>query len=128
MSLRRLTVTTLAVAFATLTVAAPVFAKDSARIVSVDCSGSTNAKLKVAPDDGRLQVEWEVDSNRVGQTWSVRLTDQGVTVFKSTRITRAPSGSFGVERRITDRAGTDRIVATAYNGRTREVCRATLRY
>ncbi len=42
------------------------------------------------------------------------------------RTTTAPSGSFSVERRTTDRAGTQRISATARNSRTGEVCRATL--
>ena len=28
-------------------------------------------KLKAKPDDGRLEVEFEIDTNRTGQTWHV---------------------------------------------------------
>jgi hypothetical protein len=35
---------------------------------SGDCSATSTWKLKTKADDGRLEVEFEVDSNRVGQT------------------------------------------------------------
>ena len=90
------------------------------------CDGSSRAKIKVKPDDGRLEVEFEVDSNRNGQTWSVRITDNGVQVFAGNRTTQPPSGSFEVERRIANRAGTDTIRARATNARTGESCTGTL--
>jgi hypothetical protein len=37
------------------------------------CSGSAVWKLKAKPDDGRLEVEGEVDSNRAGQMWRWRI-------------------------------------------------------
>jgi hypothetical protein len=78
--------------------------------------GTTTWKLKAAHDDGRIQVELEIDSNRVGQTWSVRLTDNGTTVFSGTRTTLAPSGSFEVRKLIANRAGADVIRARATRG------------
>ena len=57
------------------------------------CSGSSSSKLKVKPDNGRLEVEFEVDSNKVGQNWNVRLFDNGTRFFAGTRTTMAPSGS-----------------------------------
>ncbi len=89
------------------------------------CTGRTTSKLKVKPDNGRIEAEFEVDSNRNGQRWNVRLTDQGVQVFAGTATTTAPSGSFEVERRIANRAGTDVIRATATNPATGETCSAT---
>ena len=86
------------------------------------CSKGADWKLKAKTDDGRLQVEYEVDSNVVGQTWSVNLKDNGVVVFQGTRTTLAPSGSFSLERRIADRAGSDTIVATASNAATGQTC------
>jgi hypothetical protein len=92
------------------------------------CTGSTVWKLKAKTDDGRLQTEFEVDSNRVGQTWSVAINDNGVRAFTGTRRTTAPSGSFSVEPRIVNRAGADRITAVASNSRTGERCVGSLRF
>lgn len=110
-----------------LVLAAPAEAKGSrATIVRGDCSGATNWKLKAKPDDGRLEVEFEVDSNRVGQRWSWKIRHDGAVKASGVRTTLAPSGSFSVERRIVDAPGAHRIKATATNLRTGEVCRATL--
>ena len=47
----------------------------------------------------RREVESEIDSNRNGQRWSVRMRQDGVLVHNGSAVTRAPSGSFSVERR-----------------------------
>ena len=86
------------------------------------CSAATVWKLKAKHDDGRIEVEVEVDSNRNGQRWSVAIADNGVRVFTGARTTHAPSGSFEVERRIADRSGTDRITVLARNAATGERC------
>ena len=46
-----------------------------------NCSGSSDWKLKLSPEDGRIEVEFEVDSNVAGQTWQVRLTKNGNQIF-----------------------------------------------
>lgn len=86
------------------------------------CSGSSDWKLTAKPDDGRIEVEYEVDSNVTGQTWQVRISDQGAVVFAGSAVTRGPSGSFSVERKVPDRAGTDRFLAQARNAATGETC------
>ncbi len=90
------------------------------------CSGSSDWKLKAKHDDGRIEVEFEVDSNRVGQNWRVRLADNGTTFFTGTRRTTAPSGAFEVRRFTGNRAGIDHIVGTATNPATGETCRGAL--
>ncbi|MCW2529497.1 MAG: hypothetical protein JWM76_4357 [Pseudonocardiales bacterium] len=80
------------------------------------CVGGGEFKLKAKHDDGRIEVEYEVDTNKVGQVWTVSLTDNGVTVFSGKRTTLAPSGSFTVEKLIADRAGTDSLKAHAVFG------------
>lgn len=87
-----------------------------------NCSGQTDWKLKVKPDDGRLELEFEVDQNVNGQSWNVRIKQNGSRIFTGTRITHAPSGSFELERRPDDLAGTDRFVARATNRSTGETC------
>ena len=83
-------------------------------------------KLKAKPDDGRLEVEFEIDTNRTGQTWSVRISDNGQRVFAGQRTTAGRSGSFSVELKTANRAGTDVIRARATRGDT--TCRGTVRY
>lgn len=104
------------------TTAAPAHAKDGDVKVSGSCSGATDWKLKLGPRSGAIETEFEVDSNRVGQRWTVTITDNGVRVFTGARTTTAPSGSFSVERRIPNRAGRDNVVARATNAATGESC------
>lgn len=80
------------------------------------CVGGGTFALKAKHDSGRIEVQYEVDTNRVGQVWSVRITDNGVLVYAGNNRTAAPSGSFSVSRLITDRVGTDSIRAQAVRG------------
>jgi hypothetical protein len=119
--------TAAAVAAGALLVAAPAEAKGSrATITRGDCSAATNWKLKAKPDDGRLEVEFEVDSNKVGQRWTWTIRHDGAVKVSGASTTVGRSGSFSVERRIVDAPGAHRITATAKNPRTGETCRAAL--
>jgi hypothetical protein len=86
------------------------------------CSGTADWKLKAKHDDGRIEVEYEVDSNRSGQTWRVRVFDDGVRVVATTAITGGRSGSFSVERRVANRAGSDDFVARARDLSSGQLC------
>ena len=115
----------MAVAGSLFVVSAPAGAKPGDVVRTGSCSARSDWKLKLGARDGRIETEFEVDSNRVGQKWNVRMTDNGVQVFAGTATTKAPSGSFEIERRIANRNGTDHVVATATNNQTGETCRAT---
>ena len=110
-----------------LAFAAPATAGDGEVIRRGSCSGSTDWKLKTKRDDGRLEVEGEVDSNRNGQNWRWRLVHNGSVSARGWATTRGPSGSFDVERRMVNLRGTDTIVFRARNPRTGEVCRGVVR-
>lgn len=88
------------------------------------CTGSSTSKLKLKLEDGRTEVEFEVDENRVGRRWRVVIARNGRAVFIAIRRTVAPSGSFEVRRLI---GGRGRFAATARELRTGEVCRASAR-
>ena len=90
------------------------------------CSASSTWKLKAKPDNGRIEVEFEVDTNVVGQSWNVVMKDNGTRFFKGTKVTQAPSGSFTVRRLITNMAGTDKITGNAKNPTTGESCAGAL--
>jgi hypothetical protein len=87
------------------------------------CSGSAVWKLKAKPDDGRLKIEAEVDSNRNGRVWSWRILHDGYVSYRGTRTTRAPSGSFTVERRVVDMSGPDSIGFRATSHASGQTCR-----
>jgi hypothetical protein len=109
------------------TMVAPAFASgDDAVQRSGSCSGSTDWKIKAKADDGRIEVEAEIDSNKVGQTWKWKLKQNGSVVTSGTSTTKAPSGSFSVERKPANKAGTDHFVFRAVNPKSGEVCRATV--
>ncbi|MDX6324602.1 MAG: hypothetical protein QOK15_956 [Nocardioidaceae bacterium] len=86
------------------------------------CSGQTTWKLKAGPDDGRIEVEAEIDSNKAGQTWNWRLTHNGSLSAKGSATTAGASGSFTVRRTVTNLAGDDTLRFRAVNPRTDEVC------
>jgi hypothetical protein len=98
---------------------------DAGKRVAGSCTGSSSAKLKVKPDNGRLEAEFEVDQNRRGVTWAVQLRRDGKLVVNTNATTNAPSGSFSVERRVANPAGSDRIAARATSP-SGEVCTASL--
>ncbi len=86
------------------------------------CSNSSEWKLKVSPDDGRLEVEYEVDQNVSGDRWRVKIGHDGDLAFRGTRTTRGASGSFSVRILENDSAGSDVFRARARNVSTGEVC------
>ena len=89
---------------------------------SGSCSGQSDWKLKVKADNSRLELEFEVDQNVVGEAWRVRIRQNGAQIFAGTRITQGPSGSFEVKRRPADGAGVDRFLARATNVSSGETC------
>ena len=112
-------------AVAIMAALAPIaFASDDEVRASGKCTGASSAKIKLKPDDGRLEVEFEVDQNKSGQRWTVKLKDHSDVVFRGRAKTRGPSGSFSVERRIPDQSGGDSVKGVARNKSTDERCSA----
>ena len=124
--MRKLTVlTVLLAAVVALPAVAP--AKNNPGVTRAGvCSGGASWKLKAKHDDGRVETEFEVDQNVNGRRWNVVITRNGVVVFRGARITRPPSGSFSVNKRIANAAGRDRIVATARSVVGGRVCRGVV--
>ena len=119
------------VALATATLASPLLGAGTAQAAGNDvrksraCSEGSTVKLKAKPDNGRLEVEAEVDSNVNGQSWSWRLQRNGSLVAQGTNQTKAPSGSFSIHRRIGNPAGVDTLRFRATHAG--EVCVVSLR-
>jgi hypothetical protein len=114
-----------------LTLASPATAShgsdDDDRVIRTgSCTGGERWKLKVKTDDGRLEVEGEVDSNVSGQKWAWRIKHNGSVSAQGTSTTTSRSGSFSVERKIVDLQGTDRVVFKAV--RNGHKCRGVINY
>jgi hypothetical protein len=90
------------------------------------CSGAAHWRLKAKPDDGRIEVEGEIDSNRAGQLWRWTFKHNGSVSARGSKKTAGASGSFEVQRRMADLAGKDHFVFRAtHRG---QVCRGTIAY
>jgi hypothetical protein len=86
-------------------------AKDGDVLVRGTCTGSTTSKLKLSEEDGRIEVEFEVDQNRNGVRWNVAIFRNGSRVARMTKVTRGPSGSFEARALVADGPGRETIRA-----------------
>jgi len=89
------------------------------------CSGQSDWKLKVSPENGRIEVEFEVDQNVAGDRWRVTIRHDGDLALRDTRTTRGASGSFEARTVESNNAGSDAFRARARNLSTGEVCVGT---
>jgi len=95
-------------------VGAPVgAAKDGDVLVAGSCTKSSTSKLKLSEEDGRIEVEFEVDQNRNGVRWTVRIVQNGSRIARLARVTRAPSGSFEARVLARNTPGADSFSARA---------------
>ncbi len=98
-------------------------AKDGDVRVAGNCTKASASKLKLSAENGRIEVEFEVDQNRNGVRWIVSLGQNGRRIFAGTRVTKAPSGSFEARVLAPNTAAADRFVARATSP-SGEVCTA----
>jgi hypothetical protein len=119
---RQIITVLVAVLGASLVLAAAAGAKDGDVLRAGTCTQASTSKLKLGPEDGGIEVEFEVDQNRNGVRWKVVVVRNGSVVASRTRVTRGPSGSFELELVTRNVSGTDRFVARAT--RAGETCTA----
>ena len=92
------------------------------------CSGSSSWKLEAKGDDGRIEVEAEVDTGRSGQTWTWRILHNGGVSAHGQARTGPHGDSFSVERKLVNIEGTDAIGWRATNTVTHETCSGNLQF
>ncbi len=98
-------------------------AKDGDVLVAGKCTRATASKLKLSEENGRIEVEFEVDQNRNGVRWTVSLSRNGTRIARLVRTTRPPSGSFEARALARNGAGPDVIRARGVSP-SGEVCTA----
>jgi osmotically-inducible protein OsmY len=129
MSVRRILTGVVAFASALCVLSAtPAQAGDDRVIRTGNCTGSADWKVKAKTDDGRIEFEGEVDSNHNGQVWSWKIKHNGTLSYQGQATTQGPSGSFSIERRMVDLAGTDHFVFRAVHNASGQVCKGTLAF
>jgi hypothetical protein len=91
-----------------------------------DCVGGPGQWRLVVQRErpGTLRVRFELKDVVSGQTWQVFLSDDGVGIFSGTNV--ADDGDVRVRKVTRDRAGRDRIAATAVNVDSGATCGGSL--
>ena len=111
-----------------LATATPALAKGPEVRTSGQCQGGADWKMKAKAEDGGIEVEAEVDSNRTGQTWHWALSHNGAAAGSGNRTTTGRSGSFEVRRVTGNRTGTDTFTFVARRPGTQQVCTGRVRF
>lgn len=113
---------------AALLAPAPAVAGDRDVERTSQCRQFGRADLKVSPENRRLSVEFEVDVNRRGQRYRVRLFHNGRRTKHVMRTSRGRSGSFQVRDLEANRRGRDRFRAVAVRAGGGNRCVARVRF
>ena len=87
-------------------VAVPAGTKSGDTIVKSRCTLGAERRVEVThASNNRTKIEFEVDSNKVGQAWNVRITDNGVVAFSGVKTTAGLSGSFAAHAKVKGATG-----------------------
>jgi hypothetical protein len=89
------------------------------------CTGTADWELEVYHEDGRIEVEFEVDHSRSGASWTWTMRNDGYLFAHGKAKIGAHRDSFSVSRLSANGPGHDHIVVRAVNTATGQVCRAT---
>jgi hypothetical protein len=92
--------------------------------VSGACGRGATSRLRLRARDGAIELEFEVDETRAGRSWRVVVVHEGRVAWRGLAHTGRPSGSFSLERRVADYAGSDQVMARAVGPRG-ITCQAT---
>jgi hypothetical protein len=88
------------------------------------CSASSDFRLRVRREDGRLRIEFRVEADRASGIWSVVIVHERRLVFHRTVRPVRGGTELDLRRTIRDWPGTNTIVVRASTP-TGESCRAT---
>jgi hypothetical protein len=80
------------------------------------CGRGASSTLKLKADDGAIEAEFEVHGRSRGR-WRVVLVQERRVAWRGRARTRGASRSFSVERRLSDYAGADQVMARAVGPR-----------
>ncbi|WP_139977919.1 hypothetical protein [Nocardioides litoris] len=105
--------TTAATLAATALVATPLAVLTAAPAQAAEKSGRCDGatfKLEVEKDDGRYEIDTDIDDARPGSQWRIVLKQDGRTLANVVRRADSDGDVDGVDRERRDTRGTDRFV------------------
>lgn len=90
------------------------------------CARGITWEMRAEPDDGRIELEVKVDTERTGRRWSWVLTHNGSLSDRGASWTKDSSGSFEIELIAVDVSGPDTFRLRASRKAVVCVARVTL--
>ncbi|MCB1131122.1 MAG: hypothetical protein KDN05_08335 [Verrucomicrobiae bacterium] len=101
-------------------------AKDGDVITRGRCPGGVKTKLKASPENGRVEVEYEIDQARPGDRWRVVIKSNGRTILRTVRKVNS-AGNVEVRKLAANASGTETIRVRGKNLRTGHSCTLSLK-
>jgi len=100
-------------------------AKDGDLIRRGKCANGIKTKLKASPENGQIEVEYELDNAAPNSLWQITLRKNGVVILRTNR--RANSfGDLNVRKVTPNGNGSDRIEAIARRSSGGAACSLSL--
>lgn len=103
------------------------FAKDGDVIKRSNCPNPGKSKLKASPENGRIEVEYEIDNAVPGHRWRVILKKGNRRILRAVRTVNGAQ-EIKVRKVTSNGPGAERIRAKAINLNTGERCNIALRF
>ena len=100
-------------------------AKDGDIIKRGQCSTGTNTKLKASPENGQIEVEYELGDAVPGDLWRITITKNGKSILRTSQRVNA-AGDIEVRKITPNTAGSDTIRATAKKAGAAGACTISL--
>lgn len=89
------------------------------------CGGGVKSKLSASPENGRIEVEYEVDNAQPGDDWRILIRRNGAIILRTQKRINA-AGDAKVRVLTRNGSGKERISATATRIGGGGSCRANL--
>lgn len=93
----------------------PAFAHDGhdhALVRQSACGGGVKSKISASPENGRIELEYEVDNAQPGDTWKIVIRKNGAVILRTQKRVNA-AGNAEVRVLTPNGNGNERIKATA---------------
>lgn len=103
----------------------PSKAKDGEIVKRGRCSTGVETELKASPENGQIEVEYELGDAAPGSRWHIRITKNGKTILRTTQRANAV-GDIEVRQITTNLAGRETIRATAKRAGAAGACTVSL--
>lgn len=104
---------------------ATVHAKGPRVVARGSCSGGIKTKLTASPENGRIELEYELDNAAPNQAWRIVLRQNGRVILRTTQRTNGV-GDLEARKLTTNANGNDAIRATASRAGGAGACNLSL--